>query len=453
MRSDFNLIGLKVSVSVSFFLLLIHLPATGEDIAEDANPSGAASQSTVEHLVQQAVDRNPQVRSVRLKWEAASQRPDIAGALPDPMVTYGRFFQNIETRVGPMENRVTASQRIPFPGKRSLAEEKARKEARLVMWEYQQIARQVMLQTRLAAYDLYRIESSHGVLEEQKEILQSILENALARYETAQANSSDVLKTQVAIEQIHERLLSLNQVFESARSRLNALRDQPAGHPVPSIKAVVVPEIPDREQALHWADEYRQELRSAGVAVERDELGVDLARRQKWPDFTFGIEYTQIDENRFSHPRDNGKDAVAATVGISIPLWFGKYAAMEREAARQLEASEAAQAHTRNMVHAEVHEAWNAARFQKEQLELYAEELIPRAEESFEAVRAGYQAGKTGFIDLLDSQRALLTLQLGEIGIRSDLAKSMARLQRAMGIDLSQNRDVSNSKSISKPSL
>jgi outer membrane protein TolC len=64
--------------------------------------------------------------------------------------------------------------------------------------------------------------------------------------------------------------------------------------------------------------------------------------------------------------------------------------------------------------------------------------LVPQAEQSFQATRAGYESAKSNFIDLLDSERALLALRLGEIMSEADLARAMAQLERAVGVDLSQ---------------
>ncbi len=83
--------------------------------------SGAVNAEPLDDLLVQALRQNPELEAARLKWEAMQERPRIAGSLPDPMLSYGHFFQNVETRVGAQNQRIGLSQRIPFPGKLSLA--------------------------------------------------------------------------------------------------------------------------------------------------------------------------------------------------------------------------------------------------------------------------------------------------------------------------------------------
>ena len=54
----------------------------------------------LESLLREVLRRNPALAAARSKWEASRERPKIAGSLPDPMLTYGYFFQNVETRLG-----------------------------------------------------------------------------------------------------------------------------------------------------------------------------------------------------------------------------------------------------------------------------------------------------------------------------------------------------------------
>ena len=182
--------------------------------------------------------------------------------------------------------------------------------------------------------------------------------------------------------------------------------------------------------------QYRQELQQAGVAIDRDRIGLSLARMDRLPDFTFGVDYTQVNRNIFSNPPDNGHDAVMGSVSVNVPIWFGKLKAEEREARKRLEQSRAMADDVRNNVQADVQSAWFRAQLSHDQLLLYRQTLLPQAEQSFAATRAGYESAGINFIDLLDSERALLALRLGAVMSEADLARAMAMLERAIGVDL-----------------
>ncbi|MEO8044846.1 MAG: TolC family protein [Spartobacteria bacterium] len=398
--------------------------------------TASLSGEPVDRFVREVLQKNPSLAAARLKWEALRERPKIAGSLPDPMLSYGYFFDNVETRVGAQNQRVGASQKIPFPGKLSLASRKAGREAVIAAWEYETVARDLILRAKTAYYDFYQVERSREILNSELSLLGNVLKTSQARYEAGEGQQSDVLRAQLTTSDIQKRLLDLTQQREAVLARLNALRSAPQSTPLGVGEELVTPSLPDKSRALAIALEYRQELQQAGVAIERDRLGLSLARMDRLPDITFGVDYTQVNRNIFSNPPDNGHDAVMGTVSVNVPIWFGKLKAEEREARKRLEQSRAMADDVRNNVQADVQSAWFRAQLSHDQLLLYRQTLLPQAEQSFAATRAGYESASSNFIDLLDSERALLALRLGEVMSEADLARAMAMLERAIGVDL-----------------
>lgn len=417
-------------------ILLLGLGASISMAEDHPTPNAATNSVALEEIVSQVLSNSPALASVRHKWRAMKERPDIARALPDPMLTYGYWFQNVETRVGAMNQHVAASQKIPFFGKRSLAANKATQEALLAMWEYQTLARDLVLRAKTAYYDLDSIDRSHETLAAQLELLEPIIKTAQSRYASGKSTQQDVLKIQVAMTGIQSRLLDLTEQRKTALARLNALRDVAPDTELTVMSTLQTTPLPPREQALEIAQQYRQELHAAGVAVQRDEIALKLAKKDRWPDFTFGVDYTQINPNIFSRPPDNGQDAVLGFVSLNIPLWFGKLRAERREAEERLEASREAEVNAKNMVSSDVQEAWFRAQISRDQVTLYETSILPRAEQTFEVSRAGYETTKVTFVDLLDSERALLNFRLGLIMSETDFAKARALLERAVGVDL-----------------
>jgi cobalt-zinc-cadmium efflux system outer membrane protein len=52
-------------------------------------------------------------------------------------------------------------------------------------------------------------------------------------------------------------------------------------------------------------------------------------------------------------------------------------------------------------------------RTEAEQVEAYRADILPKAEEALRMVRGGYDAGKFGFTDLVDTQRTVAEARLG----------------------------------------
>ena len=110
------------------FAATVALPAISA-VAQEAIPG-----DSVESLLAYARDRHPELQAMRHEADAAAQRIDPAGALPDPMfkielqniTNYGNdgSFSLSPAKVG--STKYTISQSIPFWGKRDLRQGVAR---------------------------------------------------------------------------------------------------------------------------------------------------------------------------------------------------------------------------------------------------------------------------------------------------------------------------------------
>ena len=84
---------------------------------------------SLERLIEEALKNNPEIKSAERRWRASQERPIQVSTLPDPVFSYSRFGQSVETRVGPQENVFVLSQSIPFPGKLGLKGKMAKQDA------------------------------------------------------------------------------------------------------------------------------------------------------------------------------------------------------------------------------------------------------------------------------------------------------------------------------------
>ncbi|MBA3608016.1 MAG: TolC family protein [Chthoniobacterales bacterium] len=387
-------------------------------------------------LLGEVLQKNHAVAAARLNWEAMQEKPAIAGSLPDPMASYGYFFQNVETRVGAQNQRVGLSQKIPFPGKLSAQKRRASKEALMAMWQYQAAVRDAILRTKLLYCDLYRVDRSAQILREQGGLIENITRSSQQTFEAGKAELQDVLKSKVARDELRSRQLTLEQQRAGIVARINALRARPANAAFAAVQEIPQGPLPSQERLFAVAEQYRQELQQAGVAIERDELGLALARKERLPDFTFGVDYTQVNDNIFSRPPDNGHDAVVGFVSVNVPIWFEKLNAQERMARKQLDASRETAANVAFQTQAEVRDAWAQAETYLDQVALYRRSIIPQTQDTYKASESSYAAAKVGLIDLLDSERSILAARLGLVLNEAELGKALAALERAVGVDL-----------------
>ncbi|MEE4212006.1 MAG: TolC family protein, partial [Parvularcula sp.] len=149
------------------------------------------------------------------------------------------------------------------------------------------------------------------------------------------------------------------------------------------------------------------ERKVAGARVREE-----IARLERYPDLTLGLNYMQISDSGNAAIRDAGRDPWGFTVAVNIPLWRGKYQAQEAEAIAKKRASEYTYDNRLNALRADLTASIARLRDAKRRLELYGTELLSLAEQAVENSRISYQSGRTGILEVIDSERSLLDLQL-----------------------------------------
>jgi cobalt-zinc-cadmium efflux system outer membrane protein len=391
-------------------------------------------------VVKEALENNPLVRAAHQEWQAALERVPQAKSLPDPMVSYSRFGSSIETRLGPQRNKISLSQSIPFFGKLSLKGRVAERGASVLEEQYNRARAEVILEVKVSYYTLYWLDNVIQISQEEKEVLKRLARIAQKKYETGQANQQDVLKAQLEMSKVEDKILSLNQARKAAASELNALLDRSPDSPVGMAKE---PEIylfgEDVETLYQLAEEERPEMRKARRIIEMNEESLRLAKKNYYPDFKIMFDYVDIGGGTTGQIED-GRDSWMGSIGINIPIWRGKLHAAEAEAALQLKASQERYTEVKNETLSRVSSLHFEAETAEDQISLYKYSLLPQAEQAFKASEVSYLAGKVDFLNLLDSERMVLMVKTGYHKAISDYGKSLARLERAVGKELKTRR-------------
>ncbi len=409
-------------------IIVVFLSLTAAFSQEEAEKKAVLSE-----LIQVAMSENPHIRAAEQEWQASIERIPQAKALPDPMLSYSHFGQSVETRVGPQRNKISVAQKFPFFGKLSLKGEMARSQAWMLESQYRAVKADVELRVKKTFFSLYWLDKSLRISQEEKEVIQRLADIAQKKYETGQATQQDVLKAQLEISRVMDRILALKQGRTAVVSELNALLNRPAETPVGALEEIEVFEFRVELDTLYeWAKETRPELRKIQYLIEKNEKGLKLAKRNYYPDFRIMVDYINIGGGTTMSPED-GRNAWMASIGINLPIWRKKLRAGEAEEATRLKASENLYRNMENETLSRVNELFYEVKTDEEQIKLYKYSLLPQAEQSFKASEIGYLAGKVDFLNLLDSERMVLMIKNGYYKAISDLNKSVAQLERIVG--------------------
>jgi outer membrane protein TolC len=399
--------------------------------ADDVDIDSGAS---LETYLRVAAGRNPALRSMFYRWKSALGHADVGGTLPDPVISYRYFIENVETRVGPQNQGLSLRQDVPWPGMLSAQSDVALEDARIAFRRFQAAMLEVVAQVKGAYYEYYLVGREAALTEENLSLMTFWESVVRTKYKAALAGNPDLLRVQVELGKLEDHLATLNAAGGPAAARLRAAVNLPDSIPVP------IPQAVDVSEQTYDADSVRAavlranpDLLSRQHAVAREEAGLRLARRSALPNFSLGVDY--IDTGPAMNPGtpESGKDPWIVGLSVSLPLWFGKNASRTDEAeAREYEARYAVdEVRNRLLAMAErlLFEHGDALR----KVHLYRDGLIPKAVQSLNTSYAAYQAGEVDFLNVLDAQRRVLEFQLQLERARVDLGNRAAALDALMG--------------------
>lgn len=401
----------------------------GPALAQDGQPP------SLQELLAWAERDNPGLRAAQERWIAAQQMVPQARALPDPQLSYGYMLEPVHTRVGPQEQRLELTQKIPLFGKRGLRAEVASEGAAAAEAIYQQQRLELRHRVTELWNEYYFLGRAQALTEESVRLMTHLESVALTQYAAGRGSHSAVVRAQLELGKLEDQLRSLHDRSRSQRARLNLALDRPADTELamPSQLEFVANELSLQELAAQLSARnprlsYRQSM------VARQDAARRLASRSAIPDLMLGGEWIVTGDAIQPNTPDGGSDALIAKASISVPLWFGRYRAERAQAQAEWTAAEREFRETQNLLQAELEQTHYELRDSKRREELYSLTLIPKAREALYVTEDAFKAAQASFLELIDAQRTLLEFELALERARSDRATREADLQRLVGI-------------------
>jgi outer membrane protein TolC len=385
---------------------------------------------TLKDLEAEASAKNPAIRMAEQKAESGRARSSAVSGLPDPMIGY--MFQNVggfdRSTVGVEEMSMegfVVKQMIPFPGKLSTRGNAARKQAELLSENAREMRLKVVSDLRKAYYDYYLAHRSTQILEETKDLMKSLQRIAEARYSTGQGSQQDVLRAQLEVSMLLDRIAEQEQKKESRAADINALvgRDPlaPLGRPADVFPTSLTM---TQEEMSSMALSHSPMLAAKQRMVEQSEFELSMSKREYLPDIT-------VSAGRFT--RGEMENVYQGSIEVTVPLYFWNKASGVRAARADLNSSRYDYDAEKLATLARVRDLYSMARTAEHHLHLYEAGIIPQARLSLQSATSNYQVGKSDFMALLDSENVLLKYQLMQQEELVNLNKTLSMIGELTG--------------------
>ena len=431
-----------------FFLCSFSILLTAR--AEPPEKSGDSPQAvlSLSAVTESVLANNPSIKEARAKWEAMKQRVPQAAAWDDLKISastrLGRFVDVATNSF--TDQMLSVEQMIPISGKNRSRERIATAEALSALEEVRRKELDAVAKARAAYFRLVKNYALLELLHANASSLHQTLDITRAKLEVGGQSQADVLTAENEVARLDEARRDLLRGVSVEETQLKVLMNRdpfsPLGKPAASGAHTALPPA-ERLRSLLFSNRPEVRMAEAGLAVAKAKL--ELAKREWIPDPSLSI-VTQ---------RYNGASQavseVSAGISFNVP-WLNakKYRAREAEARSGIEAAEHALEGARNEALGLLRDQIRKIETFHHHAELFETRLIPTARQILQTNRTNYEGGKTGFLELVLSDRSLREMQAVFQQHLAEHRMAVAELEALVGADLSlfsRNKETTKRKS------
>jgi outer membrane protein TolC len=413
-------------------MILLGAPGIGRSATND-HPSATKvvhlTPGIVNQLAEEMRTNHPALLAAGFRTNAAAASLSAVRTWEDPMVRAGGLAAEQMMRAEDGDILYGAEQKLPLWGKPALARRVAQAEFAV---ESQNANLQFQLLKSQLAKLLFRTalaEKVAAIGEQDHAWLQTMVEAMDARYRAGQATQFESLQVRNERDRRATQLQTDRENLDHVRVSLNRLLNRPLQSPFPSLElpAVAGPVLYN-ERLVNFASKYEPKLRMMREQIKQAQAMVDATRRTRLPDVSVGAE-----SRNYS---GNGEWRQAEfMLSFNLPLFNAKkYRADIRRDEAKLQATELDAADYELSLREEVHGLTVKIDAARREALLYRDEVIPRSESALESARAGWEAGRNTFRDVLDARRMLLEGRLMQARAVSEQYQMLSELVLCCGL-------------------
>jgi outer membrane protein, heavy metal efflux system len=388
-------------------------------------------------LLAEAERNNAQIQAARHETDASKQASTQVSTRPDPEFVLQHLSVGSPRPFAGYTNSDFAyiglgfSQDIPYPGKLRLRGEIAKKDGEAAEQRYESVRRAILADVKQAYFQLGYLAEKGKLLDADQEVLRQVEQAAEARYRSGTVNQQDILQAQLEqtklLREITTNQLEIDKVQALIKQLLNRSQSS-ADIESTELSETALPYT--YERLLASANANSPELAEIQSAVEKQQLQVDLAKKDFYPDFNLQYMWQRTDPTQF-------RAYYMLTFSARVPI----YRKLRQQP--ELAQAEADQSRSKSEYEAksqqlamDLRQQFVSAEKATELLKIYRQGLIPQARAELQAGMAAYQSNREDFQALLASFLDVLKLDEEYSQTLSDHESALAEIERISGVPL-----------------
>lgn len=422
----------QLSILVSFFFILLGTISPAAQQSTDANDL-----TTLEDYLAYAALNNAGLEAAFEQWKAAIEQVPQFRSLPDPKFTYGYFIKEIETRTGPQRQRFGLTQTFPWFGVIEARTDAASAAAKAAQKRYEAAKLELFYKVKDLFFEYAYLGRAVEIAKQNLELLKHFEEVARTRYTAAAGTHPDIIRAQINLAILEDKLKSLEELRMPVVTELNSVLNRKSDLQLPwPAREQFNPVKIDRSAVIAGMISNNPQLQALDFEVAAAKARLELAKKKSFPDINIGVDWIQTDDALMSGVRDSGKDPVVAMLSFNLPIWTDSYKAAQLQARAQMRSRSAKKVQSRNDLVAQLEKTLYEFEDTARKVRLYQDVLISKSKEMLEASEVAYRAGTLDFLSLIDAQQTLLEFELSyERAVTTNMQK-LAHLEMIVGENL-----------------
>lgn len=426
---------MRTTISLILLLFLIcFIPTPSQALADET--------LNLEAIIEEALENNPELNAARHNIEALGQRPDQAASLPNPMVSVGIMNIPLDSfdldQEGMTQKTIGVMQSFPYPGKLALKREIAEKDLLRGKEGLEALKLVVVKEIKSAYYSLFFVNKSIEITERNKSLLTEFVRIAETKYSVGSGVQQDVLKAQVELSKLLDKLIILKEKRKTLKARLNYLMNRMPQEPLGDPGDVqLTPFDLSVDELQESAEKGHPVLKNILASIEKRKSAHLLAKKEYYPDFNVSVQYGQREDGAGM----NRADFASAMLQMKVPLWHKtKEDRKVLEAAARTKQAEKNYETVRSRLFFRIKKLKEEMERDYEQALLFREGIIPQATASLDSAVAGYQVNKVDFLTLLNNQITLFNYEIEYYRTVTGHETKLAEMEEAVGVSIAEWR-------------
>jgi outer membrane protein TolC len=368
-----------------------------------------ARSQDLNYYFEQAAQNNPGLKANYFQFEAALQKVAQGSSLPDPNLSFAYFISPTETRLGPQIAKFTLTQMFPWFGTLAAEESVLSLLAEAKYKDFIDARNKLFYQVTTAYYPIYELRELKQIEIENIAILSSYIDVATLRYENDMGSMVDVLRVGIMLNDAKTNLSILDQQEHPLVSQFNSLLNRQENEAI-IINDTLIPQMLSSNYQKDSILVLNPILAGLDLKIKASEASEKVAIKKGLPKMGVGLDYVIVGERSDIEMPDNGKDAFAAMVSVSIPIFRAQYKAAQKEAQIMQQSYALQKEELSNRLLSSYDMAWFNAQKETEYIQLY-EQQTQESNQSLNLLFTSYANSGKDFEEVLRMEQQLLRYQ------------------------------------------